>query len=38
MFEKGDSSNSKNECLFLSVSLAAKFEFVFVLSQKKAFS
>ena len=30
--------DSKNECLFLSVSSAAKFEFVFVLSQKKAFS
>ena len=37
MFEKCDSSNSKNEWLLLSTSFTAKFELVFVLTLENAF-
>ena len=37
IFEKFDSSDSKNEWLLLSASFQAKFRLVFVLTLKKAF-
>ena len=38
MFEKCDSSNSKNERLLLTAGFTAKFELVFVLTLENAFS
>ena len=38
MFEKCDSSNSKNERLLLTAGFTAKFELVFLLTLENAFS